>query len=359
MKSPDVIIAGAGIIGVSLALELRRRGAKVLVLERGTPGQESTSAAAGMLAAADPETPKALRPLCHASARLYPEFVEQIERASGLRVDFRRQGTITLSDRSSLPAPYQEISSDELKRMEPAIDFDKRLAFFVQESSVDPVLLIHAALAAVGGAGIEVRGKSEVRDIASRKEQVEVVLDSERLTARVVVDCRGAWSGHPVRPRKGHSLYIQPSTTGAIEHVVVSPEVYLVPRSSGKVLIGATVEDVGFDKTVDPQTIARLHRDAVLLVPDLAGSPVISSWAGLRPGTPDDLPLLGATEDRGIFIASGHFRNGILLAPITARIMADLITGQSPEWDVSAFSPARFVAVVPGTAKTQRVRGIS
>ena len=119
-----------------------------------------------------------------------------------------------------------------------------------------------------------------------------------------------------------------------------------MPRSSGKVLVGATVEDVGFDKNVSREVIADLHRGASRFVPELAAAPVVSSWAGLRPGTPDDLPILGQMEVHGVFMASGHFRNGILLAPITARIMADMIAGKAPELDVSAFSPARFADVV-------------
>jgi glycine oxidase len=348
VKSPDVIIAGAGLIGVSIALELGRRGAQVLVLDRGEPGRESTSAAAGMLAAADPETPKALRPLSNVSAQLYPEFVAQIEGASGINVDFRQQGTIQLSNRASLAAPFHSISLAELKRLEPALEPGGLEAFFVEESSVDPLLLIQGALVAAARAGIEIRGKTEVHDFVSRRGHVELVLASERLAAPTVVNCRGAWSGYPVRPRKGHALYLQPPPAGAIEHVVVSPEVYLVPRSSGKVLVGATVEDVGYDKTVDPDTVKTLHAEASRLVPEAAHASVLASWAGLRPGTPDDLPVLGATKDPGILIASGHFRNGILLAPVTARILADLVAGTPPEWDISAFTLSRFAAAVPG-----------
>ena len=118
----------------------------------------------------------------------------------------------------------------------------------------------------------------------------------------------------------------------------------MVPRSSGKLVIGATVEDVGFDKTVEAAAIDTLHRAAARFVPHLEAAPVIESWAGLRPGSPDDLPLLGETETPRVFTATGHFRNGILLAPVTARIMANLITGQPAGIDISAFSPARFVA---------------
>ena len=341
-----MIIVGAGIIGISVALELRRRGAAVLLLDRGEPGQEATSAAAGMLAAADPETLPPLRSLCFASAGLYPEYVHHIESASGMWVDFRSQGTIKLSEDSSLPAAYRRLSLEERQQLEPALKSPMQ-SFFVQEDSVDPALLIQAALLTAWSAGIELREHSEVRAVVPSGPYVEVVLGSERLQVANVVDCRGAWSGAPVKPRKGHSLYVEPKKTPLLQHVVVAPDVYLVPRGSGRILIGATVEDVGFDKTVVEETIQRLHSAANLLVPELGAASVVDSWTGLRPGTPDDLPLMGATEARGVFIASGHFRNGILLAPVTAEIMADLIFGKTPRWDISAFSPARFRTIPP------------
>ncbi len=343
VSSADVIIAGAGIIGVSIALELHRQGAQVLVVDRGRPGEEASAAAAGMLAAADPETPPALRPLALASAQLYPEYVRELESSSGMKVDFRRQGTIAFLE-APMVLQYRPLSSQELSQMEPAVDPRGCKAFFVRDNSVDPALLVRAALAAARQNGIEIRANAAVTEARARGGIIEVLAGSERLEARAVVNCRGAWSGAPVKPRKGQSLYVQPKRAGLLQHVVAAPEVYLVPRSSGKVLIGATVEDVGYDKTVQPEAVESLHRAAAELVPELASATVTKSWAGLRPGTPDNLPLLGETETPGVFIASGHFRNGILLAPVTARIMADLVMGRPSPHDVSAFSPLRFAA---------------
>ena len=345
MKIWDAIISGAGIIGVSLALELRERGAHVLVLDREEPGQEASSAAAGMLAATDPETPVKLRPLAYASARLYPQFVEKLERLSGVRTDFRR-GAIALLPDAVVPAEYRLLSAAELQKLEPAIRAGGYLAAILEnEDSVDPHLLMRAALFAARAAGIEFRGRTTVQQMRPGEGQIEVIAGNDRFLARTAVNCQGAWSGAPVRPRKGQMLYLQPETPGLLRRVLRSPEVYLVPRSSGKILVGATVEDAGFDKTVDQEVIHNLHRSAAQFVPQLASAAVLSSWAGLRPGTPDGLPILGETETSGVFIASGHFRNGILLAPITARILADLILHQSPEQDISAFSPARFANV--------------
>jgi len=342
LKTWDIIIAGAGLIGVSLALELRRRGADVLVLERGEPGRESSSAAAGMLAAADPETPPALRPLAMESARIFPEFVGQLESLSGMQVDFRRHGSIALLADPETPPAHRQLTSDELQRLEPSLQPQHYSAFFLQEDSVDPDLLMQAALIAAQKAGVELRSHTAVEQMRAAGPHVEVIAGGERLAARKAVNCCGAWSGAPVKPRKGQMLYLQPQTANLLTHVLRAPEVYLVPRSSGKILVGATVEDVGFNKTVEAETMHHLHRQAARFVPELASAKVVSSWAGLRPGTPDDLPVLGETQIKGIFIASGHFRNGILLAPATAKLMADLLREKPLPMDLSAFRPSRF-----------------
>lgn len=346
MKSWDVIIAGAGIIGLSLALELRQRGADALVLDRAEPGSEASSAAAGMLAPADPETPEALRPLAMASAQMFPAFVQKLESAGNMQVDFRRLGTIAFLEEVSVPQDYKNLSIDDLQRLEASLQNPGHSAFFVQEDSVDPLLLTHAALAAARNLGVEIRGHMAVAEMRARDNAIEVVTQAETFSAASAIDCRGAWSGAPVRPRKGQMLYVQPKTS-ILQHVLRGPEVYLVPRSSGKILIGATVEDVGFDKSVNPLVIDQLVSAAAKYFPALASAPVIQSWAGLRPGTPDGLPIIGPTNTPRIFAATGHFRNGILLAPVTAQVMADLVQGRLSSQDIRAFSPYRF----PNTQK--------
>lgn len=345
MNSCDVIIAGAGIIGVSLGLELRQRGAKVLVLDRGEPGQEASSAAAGMLAASDPETPVALQPLARESVRMFPDYVSMLEELSGMRVDFRRHGTIALLDPSSAaaaPPEYTRLSGSDLRRLERLLQNHAGSAFFIQEDTVDPRLLMRAAISAARNRGVEIRANAEVQEIRSSANKVEIVTSAGVFAAGMAVNCRGAWSGTPVKPRKGQMLYLQPPQQGLLQHVVHTPDVYIVPRSTGKILVGATVEDVGFDKSVAPATLQDLRRTATKYLPELEPAPIIESWAGLRPGTPDDLPILGPAEKPRVFVASGHFRNGILLAPITARIMADLVTGKAPSMDISAFAISRF-----------------
>ena len=163
-----------------------------------------------------------------------------------------------------------------------------------------------------------------------------------------VVNCAGAWSGQiaphtfPTRPVKGQMLCLAMPTRNLIKHVIRSPHAYLIPRSDGRLLVGATVEEAGFDKRVDLATIQGLHKAALKLVPKLSDARILENWAGLRPGTPDALPILGATATPGYYVATGHFRDGILLAPITAEIMAAVIEGANPGFDLSPFSPSRF-----------------
>jgi glycine oxidase len=350
VKTWDAILAGGGIIGLSLALELRHRGADVLVLDRGEPGREASSAAAGMLASADPGTPVDLRLFAAESARLYPEFVQELQAASGISVDFRRQGTVVLLESpdfesSEAPPGHIRLSVDQLTQLEPALHLGGHFAFFLQEDSVDPDLLSQAAVKAARNAGVEIRSHTAVEQMRSQNGNIEVTTQAEQFVARVAVNCQGAWAGVPVKPRKGQMCYLRPENPTLLNHVVRAPEAYLVPRSSGKILVGATVEDAGFDKSVEPETVENLHRAAAVLIPELSTALVVQSWAGLRPGTPDDLPIMGETETQGIFVSSGHFRNGILLAPAAAKVMADLIMGRPSEIDISPFSPARFAAV--------------
>lgn len=352
MNSWDAIIAGAGIIGVATALELRERGAEVLLLDRGEPGREASSAAAGMLCGVDPETPPLLRDMARACARVYPGFVAKLENASGIRVDLRRQGTIALDPEAgdaALPEEFRALKLEEVHRSEPGLQTCGRAAFFIQEDCVDPDLLMQALVRTAELRGVEIRrgvAMQEMRAVPGRSEggQVEVATSAGPLVARAAVNCCGAWSGTPVAPRKGHMLYVQPQRAGLLQHVVRAPDSYIVPRSSGKILLGTTVEDAGFDKSVVPATIQKLHTAAARYFPELASAPVTATWSGLRPGSPDDLPLIGETETPGVFVASGHFRNGILLAPLTAEIVANLVMGKPPGMDISAFSPQRFAS---------------
>ena len=248
---------------------------------------------------------------------------------------------------SAQPEELRALKPEEVRRIEPGLQTCGRAAFFVQEDCVDPDLLMQALVRTAELRGVEIRRGVAMQDMrapSGRKAggQVEVATSAGPLVARAAVNCCGSWSGTPVAPRKGHMLYVQPQRAGLLQHVVRAPDSYIVPRSIGKVLLGTTVEDAGFDKSVVPATIQKLQKAAARYCPELASAPVTATWTGLRPGSPDDLPLIGATGTPGVFVASGHFRNGILLAPMTAQIMANLVMGKPPGTDISSFSPLRF-----------------
>ena len=348
MNTWDVIIAGAGIAGLSTALALRERGASVLVLERGEPGCEASTAAAGMLAATDPETPPALRELAMIAARTYPEFVAKLERDSGMNTDLRRQGTIVLGEQSP-PPNYRQLSAGELHELEPSLEAQEYPVFFVEEDCVDPVLLMRAAIRAAQLKSIQIRTGVTVQQLHWTGSHVATETTAGQFKSRAAVNCLGAWSGPPVKPRKGQMMYLQPQRTGLLQHVVRAPGAYMVPRSSGRVLLGTTVEDVGFDKTVEQQTIRMMHDSAALYVPELASATIVETWAGLRPGTPDDLPLIGPTQEQNVIIASGLFRNGILLAPVVGEMVAGLVLGNPVSLNLSPFAPSRFTLAKAGS----------
>jgi len=362
VKSWDAIVIGGGIIGLSLALELHKSGCKVLIVERGEPGREASHAAGGMLVECPSEVPPALAKLATVGARMYPEFARELKDESGHQIDFRCEGTICFENVEHLITQDcgEKLDARKLAELEPAIgnpqlSENRRIlgppihseAVFLRENSVDPRQLTTAAIHAAKHRGIDMVTGSPVRQVTIENNKVSrVSTDKSKYSAPAVVNCAGAWSAQispvkiPTRPRKGQMLALVGGPK--LRHVIRTPDVYIIPRSDGRTVIGATVEDVGFDKRTNPETIQRLRNAAISVVPALAEAQIHEDWAGLRPGTPDDLPILGPTEIGGYFAATGHFRDGILLAPITARIMAQIISGHSPEYDLSPFSPSRF-----------------
>jgi glycine oxidase len=352
MKSWDVIVIGGGIIGLSLSIQLRKKGASVLVVERGEPGREASYAAGGMLVDCLLETPGALQPLATASARMYPEFVHEMEVESGMKVDLRDQGTIFFPAEKvyeSPGSPWLTALPAPLSELEPSLAETNRPVFYLQERSVDPRALTAVALHAAKHRGVDVSSGEPVTAVNLSDGRVTgVTTKKTAYHAPTVVNCAGAWSGQippyafPTRPVKGQMLSLVSPSRGLLKHVVRCPECYLIPRSDGRILVGTTVEEAGFDKRTDVNTIQHLHRAAIAIVPELGNAKILEDWAGLRPGTPDALPILGATSTPGYYVATGHFRDGILLAPITAQIMADVIEGKNPDFDLAPFSSARF-----------------
>ena len=359
VKSWDAIVVGAGIIGLSLALELNKQGLRVLVVEKGEPGCEASWAAGGMLVDFPGETMPALLELATASARMYPEFVRELEEESGLKIDLRSLGTLVLTgletalrpvlaghspattEAYALPRPFAEL--------EPALRIHGSTALFVKERCVDPRHLTTAAIGAARHRGIDFSSGDPVLAVEVTNGKASgVCTNKTRFAGGLVVNCAGAWAGQigphpfPTRPVKGQMLCVAMPEKELVRHVVRTPDVYLIPRSDGRMAIGATSEEAGFDKQTVPETIEKLRQAAIDLVPRLADARILEAWAGLRPGTPDKLPILGATPTPGYFVATGHFRDGILLAPVTAKVMGQMMTGQRPQIDLSKFSAGRF-----------------
>lgn len=348
MLQPDVCIAGAGIVGLSLALELHRGGARVAVFDQGEPLAEASTAAAGMLAAYDPENPKELRKLSELSLSLYPQFLDRLFDLSGIPVPLHTGTTLqALPERhGSAAAKLPVLCAETLALAAPYLNAGDRRFFLLNENSLDPRELAVALLAAVRATSIDLRSKTPVRLARSGPKNVEVHAGSEVFRPSRFVDCTGAWAFTPavpphlrVKPRKGQMLAVALPPELPLHMVIRTPDIYIVPRTATAV-IGATVEDAGFDKTVHAEDIARLRSLAVDLLPALGEAREVETWAGLRPATADGLPLLGYAGENYL-VAGGHYRNGILLAPATAKVMYKLLAGKTLSVDLTAFSPLR------------------
>ncbi len=342
MQHPDICIVGAGIIGLSLALELNRRGASVTVIERNAALTHASVAAAGMLAVDDPDNPSPLKPLSQLSVALYPKFLARLEELSGLDVPFQTSRTYQAHTHqpASLPLLPPELLPGPLP------------FHLLEEHSIDPRQLAAALLAAVRHTPIRLIEHAPMRILAETPRGTRLQTSIGILEASSIVYALGAWSFTPVTPRKGQMLTVALPPSFTLRDVIRTPDIYIVPRTqgpnAGRALIGATVEDAGFDTATRDLDLDQLRAAAATLIPALADAalfPAVDRWAGLRPATPDLLPLIGpspAPEARRHFLATGHYRNGILLAPATAHLLAELIEGRPTTVDLSPFTPARF-----------------
>ena len=370
--SHDVIIIGGGIIGGSIAWELARRGLHPLVLDRQEAGREASWAAAGMLQTA-PESADGfpLVPLARASLALYPEFVAAIEADSCRTVGLRRTGAMEIFFSSGgaralstfialhhgLGLPAEALPLDEALEMEPALSRHAQAAALLpQECALDSRALTDAVLAAAVAGGAVVLAGVGVESLIVNGARVEgVIAAGHRFAADHVILAAGAFSSRldaarryaPTRPVRGQMVALL-SSAPPIRRVLRSTRGYIVPRDDARpqrLVAGSTLENAGYEKRVTPEGIARVLEAAQEIVPDLAAAEIVETWSGLRPDTPDHLPILGPTELEGLTIATGHFRNGILLAPITAKLIAEWITERrvSFEWDI--FSPLRFASL--------------
>ena len=339
MGSPDYLIAGAGIVGLSLALELDRRGAAVTVIDAGQAMQQTSSAAAGMLAVDDPANPPALHALASLSASLYPGFLDHIAELSGIRVPFQTTAT--------LESGPPEDSLRNPRELVPSLHPGELHFHLLEERSVDPRQLAAALLAAVRATRIDFREHTSLQRLSATPHSVRVETSNGVFEASHLIDCMGSWSPAPVAPRKGQMLAVRIPDGVALACVIRTPDIYIVPRTdgpnAGRAIIGATIEDAGFDLTVHALDILTLNAKAVRLLPAFARAEFLESWSGLRPATADGLPILGpAPRQLRYLLATGHFRNGILLAPATALVISQLLHNEQPKIDLAPFAASRF-----------------
>jgi glycine oxidase len=343
----DAVIAGAGIIGLATAIELARQGMKVAVFDRGAAMSESSWAAAGMLAGCDPENPPALRELSELSLALYPEFLAHVERLSGETILLRTRQT--LQGTPHLPSGVSALTVAGITAHAPGLDPENLSFFLLDEHSLDPRDLARSLPIAARAAGIDLREHASVKAVHATGDAQEIETAAGLFSARYFVNATGAWAASldpslSVAPRKGQMLAVELAGEMQLACVLRTPALYIVPRGGGRYVIGATVEDAGFDKQIHSAQIDSLLAAAARLWTPLRHARIVETWAGLRPGSADDLPVIDTTGP-GMFAAAGHFRNGILLAPGTARVLAQLIAGQLPSVDLSPFRSSRFAVI--------------
>ncbi|MGB9185112.1 MAG: glycine oxidase ThiO [Solirubrobacteraceae bacterium] len=372
----DVAVVGGGAIGLSIAWRASTRGLRVLVLERGRVGGATSHVAAGMLAPIAEARPgeEPLLELGLRSARAYPEFVHELTRAADQDVGYSQCGTLLVArDEDEARALERELElrhryglaverlrPSAARRLEPALTPALRLALDVPDDhAVDPRRLTAGLAAAIRSAGGEVREGTAVSGLEHTAGRVSGVTlaDGSSVAAEAVVIAAGAWASElatpsliPSRPVKGQIMRLHdPSGPGLLHRVVRMGPTYIVPRGDGRYVIGATSEERGFDTTVTAGAAFELLRDAGELVPGVSELVLDEFSAGLRPGTPDNLPVIGADAVAGLHWAVGHGRGGILLAPVTAELVCAALLGDRADLSADAFAPGRFASAPAGS----------
>lgn len=368
----DVLIIGGGVIGLSLARELKKRGAgKVTLLERGQLGQEASFAAAGMLSPQiDAEVRDLFFEFCYESRGLYEDFVRELKAETGIDAQLETSGTLSVSfneaDSARLNKMYEwqaaaglaveRLGRDGILSLEPFLSPGIREGlFFPRDAQVENRLLVRALAGSVRQAGVRVVENTRVESVLTENGKISGVrTEGGKFFAPVVVLATGAWSSFikesesdkpllEVAPVRGQMISFHPAEK-LFTRVIVSADGYLVPRMDGRVLAGATVENAGFEKKVTEKGVESLLKNAFTLSPKLKELEICEKWAGLRPCAIDNLPILGKYKQiEGLLIATAHFRNGILLAPLTARVIADhILEGENSRY-LEIFNQSRFI----------------
>ncbi len=366
MAGWDVIVVGAGIAGISTARALATGGQRVLVVERRRVGAEASSAAAGMLAAqGEIDGPSPLLELALQARDRHLLLAPELEEETGIGVELSRLGSLhvalTEEDERQLLSraawqrghglPVEVLGPEDVREAEPNLDRRVRRALFLAgDRRVDNVRLTRALAASAVRRGASLLAGRPVTALLQEEGRVTGVrAGSEAFHAPVVVNAAGAWSGllagdpqpPPVEPVRGQLVAFD-LAPALLRHVVCSPRGYVVPRADGRLLAGSTMERAGFDKSVTGGGLRAVLGIAAEIAPCLDEAPVSETWAGLRPGSPDSLPIIGKGALQGLFHAGGLFRNGILLGPLVGEVVAGLVQGRPPSLDLAPFDPARF-----------------
>ncbi|WP_310413204.1 glycine oxidase ThiO [Chamaesiphon sp. OTE_8_metabat_110] len=346
----EIIVIGGGVIGLATAIELRLLGAQVTILSKDFKAAAG-HAAAGMLAPqAEQIAPGTMHDLCLDSRELYPEWVRKIEAISGVDVGYWQCGI--LAPRYLSASGQDWLDTDSIHQQQSGLSESVVGGYwYPADGQVDNRALIRSLSSASQALGINLRDSVEVTAIHRNQGRVTHLETSQGdLTAQHYILATGAWSQQllpiPLIPRKGQMLSVlvpnEQRDNLPLQQVLFGEEIYIVPRRDGKIIIGATSEDVGFAPSNTLKGVKQLMTNAMRLFPTLQQYPLLETWWGFRPATPDELPILGTSTEANLTLATGHYRNGILLAPITAKLIADLVWHQQADNLLAAFSWQRF-----------------
>jgi glycine oxidase len=369
MKTYDVVVAGGGVIGAAIALELACAGMKVGVFDAQQPGREASWASAGMISPVPENATMApLLPISIASVQRYPEFIARVEELSGRKVGYRKEGALDvfLDDEkqkqiTEIVEEYrgaglraEALSGQQACELEPALTAEIRAAVHrPDEASLDNRLFTEATLEAARRKGVEIVAGNGAKGLLSNGRVCKgLQLQTGSVEARWTIVAAGCFSAGiegtakyaPVKPAKGQMVALRCEAV-QLRRDLWNEHTYLVPRTDGRIIAGATIEYEGFDRSVTAAGMNKILAGAISLVPGLRKARIEETWAGLRPDSPDHLPILGPTDQQGLLIATGHFRSGILLTPITAHLIREWITTEKVSVDWAAFSPMRFQEV--------------